>query len=170
MLIAPAVPAIFAADGSGRGPGAVLHALTGQMVNPNNPAVVREYLSIYATGLGATFRSGDVDIALTTPQVLTGNVAAPVSFAGLAPGFVGLNQINVQVPNGVPSGSAHSPDCDLRQIHQQHRDNLCQVNFSKTDQSVCRRQFLRRAIFRLDRTADLRLYSAQRRLERSRYP
>jgi uncharacterized protein (TIGR03437 family) len=62
-------------------------------------------LEIYATGLGA------VDVApsghrLTraTPQVTIGGAAAPVLFSGLAPGFVGLYQINIGVPVGLPSG------------------------------------------------------------------
>jgi len=33
-------------------------------------------------------------------------VAAPVIFAGLAPGYVGLYQVNVQVPEGVAAGDA----------------------------------------------------------------
>ena len=32
-------------------------------------------------------------------------MAADVTFSGLAPGFVGLYQVNVQVPAGVPVGT-----------------------------------------------------------------
>jgi len=30
----------------------------------------------------------------------------PATFAGLAPGFVGLFQVNAQIPAGAPSGNA----------------------------------------------------------------
>lgn len=36
---------------------------------------------------------------------MIGNVRGNVLFSGLAPGFVGLYQINVQVPSGVSPGS-----------------------------------------------------------------
>jgi len=39
-------------------------------------------------------------------QVTIGGQPATVSFAGLAPGWVGLYQVNVQVPSGVTPGSA----------------------------------------------------------------
>ena len=35
-----------------------------------------------------------------------GGVAATVIFSGLAPGFVGLYQINVEILEGTPSGDA----------------------------------------------------------------
>jgi uncharacterized protein (TIGR03437 family) len=38
--------------------------------------------------------------------VTIGNVPATVSFAGLAPGWVGLYQVNVQVPANAPAGNA----------------------------------------------------------------
>jgi uncharacterized protein (TIGR03437 family) len=38
--------------------------------------------------------------------VTIGGLPSVVSFAGLAPTFAGLYQINVQVPSGLPSKSA----------------------------------------------------------------
>ena len=35
-----------------------------------------------------------------------GGVPAIVKFAGPAPGFVGLGQVNILVPSGVPTGDA----------------------------------------------------------------
>ena len=44
--------------------------------------------------------------AITYPAATIGGVPARVSFAGLAPSFVGLYQVNVQVPQGVAVGDA----------------------------------------------------------------
>jgi uncharacterized protein (TIGR03437 family) len=37
--------------------------------------------------------------------VTVGGQTAPFLFAGLAPGFVGLNQVNVQLPTGLTPGN-----------------------------------------------------------------
>src|ERR1035438_2846169 len=45
-------------------------------------------------------------IALTAPTVTLGGVSLPVLYYGLAPGEVGVYQINVSVPASVPAGLA----------------------------------------------------------------
>jgi len=68
-------------------------------------------LIILATGLGTMdsypangYNSADkLRRNLTTPEVLVGGTSAPVSFSGLSPQFVGVNQINITIPDGVPT-------------------------------------------------------------------
>src|SRR5258707_3100744 len=76
-----------------------------------------DYLQINANGLGRVSTHPQTGaIAVASPlSTLIGNATAtiggmqaPVSFAGLAPGFVGLYQVNVQVPPGVPAGDSVS--------------------------------------------------------------
>ena len=69
---------------------------------------------IYANGLGAVnvpVASGSntadaLRTNTTTPEVLIGGRNAQVAFSGLAPEFVGVNQLNVVVPEGVTPGDA----------------------------------------------------------------
>jgi uncharacterized protein (TIGR03437 family) len=42
---------------------------------------------------------------LTVPIVLIGGVSAHVSFSGMSPQFVGVNQLNVEVPNTAPGNA-----------------------------------------------------------------
>jgi uncharacterized protein (TIGR03437 family) len=111
--VAATAPAVFSLDGSGAGPGAIQHAATYQVVTGANPASAREIISIYCTGLGAVNPPAQTGAAPPVPapqtiafvQVSVGGVAAQVLFAGAAPGFAGLYQVNVQVPEGTPSGA-----------------------------------------------------------------
>jgi uncharacterized protein (TIGR03437 family) len=79
------------------------------------PAAEGDVLQIYATGLGrvapelATGRAAPADgsvlhRSVATPVVTIGGVPATVLFAGLAPGFAGLYQVDVAVPKGVAAG------------------------------------------------------------------
>jgi len=44
--------------------------------------------------------------ANAVPTVLIGGISAQVGFAGQAPGYPGVNQINITVPNNAPTGNA----------------------------------------------------------------
>lgn len=108
-------PAIFSMNQQGTGPGAITIATTGELANNARPARRGEYISIYCSGLGdvtnrpasgAPARPEPLSMTRNTPTVTIGGITANVVFSGLAPGFVGLYQVNAQVPDTVTSGSA----------------------------------------------------------------
>ncbi len=112
--MATAAPGIFSADQSGAGRGAVLHAGTSQAVNQANPARPGEFIEVFVSGLGFTLpgattgQPAPADPLLTTllPTTATlGGAPAQVTFSGLAPHFVGLYQVNVQVPENAATGA-----------------------------------------------------------------
>jgi len=121
-----ASPGIFSLDSSGSGQGAIqianttLFAATAGSVPPGavgRPVNLGESLTIYCSGLGyvspqpATGAAAPSSQLSNTQLVVTatiGGASSPVTFAGLSPGFVGLYQVNVQVPNAAPAGT-HVP-------------------------------------------------------------
>ena len=84
--------------------GAVVHSDTG-ISALTTPARTGEFLTIYCTGLGPTQNLRGLAYTTVTPTVYLGTVTLSPSFSGLAPGFTGLYQVNVQVPAGLPSGT-----------------------------------------------------------------
>ena len=59
---------------------------------------------IFATGLGAVTQSGQYSMTTAPVTVVLNGTELPASFAGLAPGFVGLYQVNVTIPANTPPG------------------------------------------------------------------
>ncbi|MBI3696523.1 MAG: hypothetical protein HY238_16995 [Acidobacteria bacterium] len=115
--LAPTGPAIFQySDSVSPNRGIVLHA-DNSLVTPQSPAQAGETVIIYLTGLGAlnpAVATGDGNpsgpLARATDPVIQilfgGEVATSVPYIGGAPGFVGLNQINVVIPLTTRSGPA----------------------------------------------------------------
>ncbi len=105
-----AQPGIFNYSVGGNTFGAILHA-NFALANTANPAKPGETVLIYCTGLGAVESppedgaAGNGQKTTATPQVTIGGVNAMVSFSGLAPGFVGLYQVNAAVPLGLKAGN-----------------------------------------------------------------
>ena len=104
LPLVPYAPGIFASNGSAAALDASFH-----VISVSNPAKQGQNISIYCNGLGPVTNqpaSGDpaqgppnLSNTTTTPTVMIGGQNAPVLFSGLAPGYAGLYQINVTVPN-----------------------------------------------------------------------
>ena len=60
--------------------------------------------TLWATGLGDTVRSGNLDSVSTQVMVVINGQALRPEFAGLAPGVTGLYQINTVIPATFPPG------------------------------------------------------------------
>ena len=96
-----------------------MNAATNEIAMPktkgiaSRPAVRGEYISIFANGLGEVING--VAAGASAPEdrlvllknkikVVLGGIEIDPSFAGLAPGTVGLFQVNAQLPPEVPVG------------------------------------------------------------------
>jgi len=100
VLIAPAQPAVFAVTKP-----------NGSNVDTNNAASANDVLVIYCAGLGdvnppvVAGAAAVLSMTVNPVTVTIGGVPAPVAFAGLAPGFAGLYQVNATVPSGVTAAN-----------------------------------------------------------------
>jgi len=116
ITVAAARPGIFTTNQQGTGQGMIMD-VANRLVDSTNPAKAGDVVVVYCTGLGATnpaVRSGEAAPAsplakVVTPVTVTiGGQPAVVQFAGLTPGFVGLYQVNAQIPAGVTPSAAVS--------------------------------------------------------------
>lgn len=100
------VPGIFSQSGTGIGTAAAVNQ-DGTVNSPTNPAVQGDIIQIYCTGQGPVpgapedgYPSGAVRTP-GVPSVLMGPDFLPdnfIKYSGLAPGLVGVWQINVEIP------------------------------------------------------------------------
>jgi uncharacterized protein (TIGR03437 family) len=114
VTVSAAHPGIFMApEANAPSQGAILNPAN-QLVDASNPSSAGGVIVIYATGLGqttpplATSAMGESGAVNTTVSATIGGVAVPaanIEYAGPAPGFVGLYQVNIQIPAGVAPGN-----------------------------------------------------------------
>jgi uncharacterized protein (TIGR03437 family) len=98
MLVENTAAGVFSADGSGKGPGAILNAVTyatapfltvTDIAGSDQPTI----LAVYATGIRY---AANVGASATDASGNTYNLI--VVFAGPAPGYFGLDQVNIVLP------------------------------------------------------------------------
>ena len=104
-------PGLFVWNGSY----AVAAHLSGQIISSTAPALAGEIIVIYAAGLGKTAPATSSGQLATTAspiinfaqlQILLEGSPTPagsILYAGLAPGYAGLYQINLRLPQALPS-------------------------------------------------------------------
>jgi len=114
-------PGIISIPPSTGGQGAVLISNTTTIAAPvgsiqgrtTRPAGPGDFITIFCTGLGqvtppvATGQLAPGQHDTVAPTTVTiGGITTNAAFSGLAPGFAGLYQVDVQVPQGVSPGDA----------------------------------------------------------------
>lgn len=112
--VARTSPGIYSNSQNGIGAGAILKA-DFSIVSTANPVRRGDTVLIYLTGLGglnpalsdgAPASTTVLSRVTDTVNVYIGGRRAVVSFAGAAPGFAGLYQINVTIPTDINAGNA----------------------------------------------------------------
>lgn len=85
-----------------------------QVVTPSHAAVRGQNIAVYLNGLGPVNNQpasgfpaalNNTQTTTQTPTVMIGGQSAQVLYSGLAPGYVGLYQVNVTVPSNIPAGA-----------------------------------------------------------------
>jgi uncharacterized protein (TIGR03437 family) len=99
--VSAVAPAIFLI---GNPPAGAVENQDGSLNGAFNPASRGQTLVVYATGLGPLVTQGQLSVVTNAVSVeLNGQELQP-NYAGSAPGFPGLYQINVPIPAAMPPG------------------------------------------------------------------
>lgn len=116
VALAPSSPGLFTSDASGTGQVAAINAQDSTINSPTHPVARGQYLSLFGTGVGPIpnsppdgTTSNQALPAALNPEVLIGTSfvdSSAIEYSGLAPGLIGVWQINVQVPDTAPTGNA----------------------------------------------------------------
>ncbi len=115
VAVASLQPGIFAMNAQGAGQAAALVSGTSNLAAPGTPASRGAVVELYATGLGSVSDAPEdgspssltrLSHVMVPVEASVGGQSARVLFAGLAPGTVGLYQINVEIPSDAPVGDS----------------------------------------------------------------
>jgi uncharacterized protein (TIGR03437 family) len=102
-------PGLFSTGQNGKGSAAALHTDGVTPVTAQRPAKPNEVIVLFGTGLGLltpalpTGEAAKNNSTAVVPTLTVDGKTADVQFSGAAPGFVGLNQVNVKIPPGTRS-------------------------------------------------------------------
>jgi uncharacterized protein (TIGR03437 family) len=115
FTVQSAAPAVFMSGSAGpvKGLATVVRAANNQIVDATNPIRPGDTLVIYLTGMGLTSPAvtpgvpapvTPLALASEVPTVTLGGSQLDIQYAGLAPGEIGVYQINAVVPGMVTQG------------------------------------------------------------------
>jgi len=109
-------PGMFTDDGSGCGQAAALNLPAYSVNSPSNSASPGDYLALFGTGLGPVYfpppdgasasgpRNIEIEGAVSLGFNAPPSAAVVLNYAGLAPGLVGVDQVNFQIPDTAQQG------------------------------------------------------------------
>jgi len=126
--VADSAPGVFTVDVSGHNQASALNSdfsynAAFDRFPGSRPEASGNFVTIYATGIGATnptvadgqgAPSPTFALATSPTTVIIGGAQAQVLFSGLAPGYVGLWQINAVLPVSLPTNLATPLRIELR--------------------------------------------------------
>ena len=101
VTVSAVAPAIFLV---GTPPVGAVENQDGSLNGSPNPAIRGQVIVVYATGLGAINKQGAFSVVKNVVTAVVNGMELPTAFAGLAPGYVGLYQVNIPIPLNMPPG------------------------------------------------------------------